>query len=191
MKHSRILTLHVDVDILIHISDGVGGVAAVVSGVLLHQVGDDDGVSGDLAPRVRLGLFYRQPIVDPGDLRRWRTGSLATNYCCFSFGLVEDFGLHGEEWCRCKKIFILNTGINCRLSTQRRDVNWDSGLDCRILISQAKQIRRVPEWVSLQVDIFISSSSVLRTKLLIVFKQNQRAEWRQLLTPGWRLVLPK
>lgn len=40
----KVLTLNIDVDILIDVADGVGGVAAVVARVLLHQVGDDDGV---------------------------------------------------------------------------------------------------------------------------------------------------
>lgn len=37
-----VLTLHVDVDVSVDVSDGAGGVTAIVAGVLLHQVGDDD-----------------------------------------------------------------------------------------------------------------------------------------------------
>lgn len=91
--------MNVDVDILVSVSNGAGGVAAVVASVLLHQVGDDDRVGGNLSSWVRLCLLDRFAVVYPRDFRDWSTFSLASYLGSLAFSLVLEFWLDREEGC--------------------------------------------------------------------------------------------
>lgn len=115
IQNKNRLTLDVDVDILVHVSDGVGGVTAVVSRVLLDQIGDDDGVGRDLPPGVRLGLLDGLAVVHPGDLGYGGAPGLAADDGSLALSLVLELGLFGEEGRRCKGITRLVSYVNTHL----------------------------------------------------------------------------
>lgn len=77
--------MHINVDILINIADRAGGVTTVVASVLLHEVGDGDGVAGDLPARVGLGLLDGLAVVNPCDLRNRGTTGLALDLRSLAF----------------------------------------------------------------------------------------------------------
>lgn len=90
--------MNIDVDVLIHVSNGTGGVTSVVAGIFLHQVRDDDGIGRHLSPRVRWRLLYGFPVVDPRNLGHGSTAGLALDLSRFTFSEVLEFWLDREEW---------------------------------------------------------------------------------------------
>lgn len=62
------LTQDIDVDVLVDVSDGVGGVAAVVAGVSLLQIADGDPFGSDDPVGVVRSFVDRPAVMDPLDL---------------------------------------------------------------------------------------------------------------------------
>jgi hypothetical protein len=87
---------YVHVDVLVNVAEGVGGVAAVIAGVVLQQLLEDNGGGRDLPPGVVGRLGDGPTVVDPLYLGLGHAARLALELDRLVLGRVHDLRLDGE-----------------------------------------------------------------------------------------------